>query len=153
MECVNLKKAFGDRFKIAWDESYFAEHGRSARADDPWLQIIPCQHGHIYPYGGDRLVASTDKRGSVARKLSGFACTTVWRDADDGVDVLFHVGDFKTVAELMKPRRRRRLSPEQRAKLVAAGRAYQKRPQQPGVQAPSEGLEPLLVDVAESAAI
>ena len=60
---------------------------------DPWLQIIPCRHGHIYPYGGDRLVASTAKRGSVARKLSELDCTELWRDGDDGVGVLFHVCD------------------------------------------------------------
>jgi hypothetical protein len=153
MECVNLKKVFGSRFKVTWEESYFAEHGRSARADDPWLQIIPCQHGHIYPYGGDMLVASTAKPGRVARALIQLDCTKLWRDGDDGVDVLFDVDDFEPVAEQMKPRRRRRLSPERRAKLVAAGKRYQKRPEQAGVHTPSEGLERTMLGVVESTAV
>ncbi len=149
MECVNLKETFGKRFKIAWDESYYAERGASARSDDPWLQIIPCQHGHIYPYGGEMLVASTARHGRVAKSLVQLDCTTLYRDGDDGVDLLFHVDDFGTVAKLMKPRRRRKLSAEHRAKLVAAGLPFQKRCQQAGVETPSEPLERTIMEMVD----
>ncbi|MHB8953846.1 MAG: hypothetical protein ACYC4U_12825 [Pirellulaceae bacterium] len=153
MECVNLKKMFGDRFKITWDESYFAEHGENARADDPWLQIIPCQHGHIYPYGGEIMVASTAKRGGVARELGQLDSTTMYRDGDDGVDVLFHVSNFEPVAQLMKPRRRRRLSPQQRQRLAALGRENLKRLRQVNVQAPSKAPEGEILVLAEPSAV
>lgn len=141
MECVNLRAKFGDRFKVIMEESYAAERGSGARADDPWLQIIPCQHGHIYPYGDDMLVASTAKRGRVARALSELESTTVWRDGDDGMDLLFHVDDFEQVAQRMKPRRRRRLSEQERQRLAEMGRQQLKKRRQGNVQAPSEEAE------------
>jgi hypothetical protein len=114
MICINLNELYGDRFKVTYEESYSAERGERARMADPWLMILPCKHGHIYPHGGDLLAASTNKRGSVARRLSELACTTVVQDGDDGVNVTFHVRDFDRVAELMRPRRRRRLTDKQR---------------------------------------
>ncbi len=141
MECVNLKKVFGDRYRITRDDSYFAERGESARAEDPWLQVVPCQHGHIYPYGGQMLVASTAKRGRVARELLALAVTTLFRDGDDGLDVLFHVSHFEQVAELLKPRRRRRLSEAQRERLANMGRENLRRQREVNVQAPSRPLE------------
>ena len=47
------------------------------------------------------------------------------QDGDDGVNVVFDVADFDTVAEILKLRRRRRkLSPEQAAALAERGRKY-----------------------------
>jgi hypothetical protein len=91
---INLKEFLGDRYRIRSEESYYAEHGDRARADDPWLQIIPCRHGHIYPHGGDLLAVSTNKRGAVANKLAALACTTVVQDGSDGINATFHVNDF-----------------------------------------------------------
>ena len=83
--CINLKKQFGEQYKVEYEEeSYFAERGEGARADDPWLQIILCKHGHIYPQGGVRLGASTNKRGGIARKLARLECTEVLQDSWSG---------------------------------------------------------------------
>jgi hypothetical protein len=35
----------------------------------------------------------------------------VWQDASDGITVIFHVDSFDAVAQVMKPKRRRKLSP------------------------------------------
>jgi hypothetical protein len=126
MDCVDLKATFGKRYKVGWDEAYRAEYGKGARTNDPWLRIVPCKYGHIYPYGGRQLVASMDKRGRLASRLASLGCVRVFRDADDGVDVLFDVGDFDRVAEVMKPRKRRRMSDAEKARLVAAGKATRK---------------------------
>ncbi|MHB8971525.1 MAG: hypothetical protein ACYC3X_04520 [Pirellulaceae bacterium] len=48
--------------------------------------------------------------------------TTVTQDGDDGMNIVFPVEHFKTVAAIVKPRRRRRLSPEHKAKLLERGR-------------------------------
>ena len=66
IKCINLKKRFGARYKVRCEESYRAEHGVSARAQDPWLMILLCQYGHIFPWGGSVLAASVDGHTSVS---------------------------------------------------------------------------------------
>ena len=109
---------------MVYEESYCAERGDAARAEDPWLQIIPCRLGHIFPWGGSTLAASTNTRGGTARNLAPLDFTTVAQDGDDGLTVLFPVEKFAQVAELMKPRRRRQISETERARLADMGRKY-----------------------------
>jgi hypothetical protein len=118
MNCVNLRERFGRRYRVEHEESYYAQYGPRARTDDPWLQIIPCRAGHIYPWGHSTLAASTDGLGPTARKLAALAFTTVHQDGSDGVTVLFPVERFPDVAALMHPKRRRRMTEEQREAAV-----------------------------------
>jgi hypothetical protein len=85
IKCVNLQTQFGDRYRVAFEESYCADHGATARADDPWLQIILCQHGHIYPHGAQMLGASTTKRGSVAKRILVLPSTEPAQESSDVV--------------------------------------------------------------------
>lgn len=57
MECLNLKRIFGERYKVAYEESYYAEYGPNAYREDPWLMVLLCQHGEICPWGGQNLAA------------------------------------------------------------------------------------------------
>jgi hypothetical protein len=93
--------------------------------------VIACRNGHISAWGGDTLAASTNGRGPVAGKLAKIG--QLWNDADDGVTIVFSPDQFADVAKVMVPRRRKRLTDEQRAKLVAAGAKYRI---QPGAGAP-----------------
>jgi hypothetical protein len=120
MDCVNLKKRFGKQCQIRYEESYYTQYGLRARVDDPWLQIIPCRRGHICPWGGSTLAAVTDWAGPTACKLAALDFAMVHQDGSDGVTVLFPVERFSEVAELMRPRRRRQMTEEQR--LAAAER-------------------------------
>ncbi len=122
MDAINLKQLFGDRYRVTYEESYYAERGADARSDDPALQILLCRHGHIYPYGPGTLAASTNKRGAVANALTALSCTTVLQDGDDGVNVAFPVDDFDEIAALLKPRRRKLVPPEERERLAKLGR-------------------------------
>ena len=122
-ECVNLKERFGDRFKVVYEESYQAERGEHGRAEDPWLMIMLCQHGEIYPYGDDQLVASTKVVGGIARALKALPFTTLHQDGSDGADVIFPVDRFEDVAGIMKSRKRRRMT--EAAKWQAADRLRQ----------------------------
>jgi hypothetical protein len=119
--CIDLAEQFGQRYRVEYEESYFAQYGPRARVDDPWLKIIPCRAGHICPWGGSKLAAATNKPGPTARKLAALPGAILWQDGSDGATVLFDVALFPRVAKLMDPRRCRRLSPEQRAKLIEAG--------------------------------
>ena len=122
--CIDLAGRYGDRYRVKYEESYWAERRIKGR-HEPWLLILLCQHGHIYPHGGDMLAAATDKRGGVAKKLAELGCTTVVQDGADGINATFHVDDFELVAELMKPKKRRKGRPmtdEQKQQFAEMGR-------------------------------
>jgi hypothetical protein len=118
MDCVNVRERFGQRYRVEYEESYYAERPEYRSAEEVWLQIIPCQRGHIYPHGGKMLAAATNGPGPIVKKLLAVPGAQMWQDGDDGANILFPVEQFEDVAKLMRARRRRRLSPEQRAKAA-----------------------------------
>lgn len=121
-ECINLAKRFGDRYRIRREESYRADHGDGARANDLWMNIIPCRYGHIFPHGGNLLAASVDGHPNVAGVLRRMKCCRVHQDGDFGeLTVLFDVADFAKVARIMRPRRRRQPSALELERLRAMG--------------------------------
>jgi hypothetical protein len=122
--CIDLIEHYGDRFRVIREPSYSADRGVGARAHDPWVLQILCKFGHLYAHGGDMLGASTDRRGATARALAALPCVRVIQDGSDGINAAFRVADFETVAAIMKPKRRRVLTPEQRDRLVAIGAKY-----------------------------
>lgn len=122
---VDLKVRFGGQYRIDLDPAYYAEYGEKARTLDPWYYVVLCRYGHIFPYGGDQLAASTNRRGSIAKRLADLECCRVVQDGSDGITVVFSLDDFSPVAELIQPRLRRRLSAARRAALLAAGREHQ----------------------------
>jgi len=118
--CINLKERFGRRYRVVYEESYYAQYGPNARVPDPWLMILPCKFGHIFPHGGDMLAASVDGHPNVAGLLRRLPRCQVWQDGDFGeLTVTFDVADFDEVARIMRPRRRRQVTPEQKAELLA----------------------------------
>lgn len=121
--CIDLQKVFGDKYRIDRDPAYFAEYGENARIPDPWYWRIGCTHGYIYPQGGELLGASTIRRGAIANRLAAVPGVSIAQDGDDGINVIFPIEIFDAVAKIMKPRKRRRLSPAHRKTLVAAGTA------------------------------
>lgn len=114
---INLRERFGRRFQIGHDPAFEAEDRRLAKADEPWLQIIPGRLGHVYPFGGDTLAATTNSCGPVANKLKASPFCEVWQDGSDGVTVLFRVDHFPRVAKILHLRTRRQLSDGQRRGL------------------------------------
>ena len=117
--CINLKERFGQQYRVTYEESYYADRGVGARATDPWLMIVPCRFGHIFPHGGDRLAASVDGHPNVAGALRRLPCCRVHQDGDFGeLTVLFDVADFDKVVQIMRPRRRRQVSAAERERLL-----------------------------------
>jgi len=121
VDCLNLKRRFGQRYRVTHEESYRAEHGPGARGEDPALMIIPCQYGEICPWGDDNLAACTKAAGQIAKRLKALPYTRVVQDGSDGANIVFPVDHFNEVASIMLPRRRRRLSTEARQRLAEAG--------------------------------
>jgi hypothetical protein len=84
------------------------------------------------------LAACTNTAGPVAKRLKALPFTTVAQDGADGATVLFDVEHFDEVAEIMKPRRRYRVSGEEarrRAERIAKYRF------QPAKKTPEKALE------------
>lgn len=137
-ECINLQEQFGTRWRIEYEPSYYADRGERTRTEDPWLQVIPCQHGHLCPWGSDLLAASTNGRGVIAKRLKALPFVTVEQDGSDGVNASFPVDHFDEVAKIMKPKRKR--PPRTEAQLLATER-LRKYHFSPGKNRPQNGLE------------
>jgi len=116
--CLNLRQLLGHRFRVTFEESYHADLGRGVNRGDPWLQIIVCcdRRGHFFPWSEKEVAVSVDKPKVVDRVVALGCCRMVQDSDDDGATLVFDLADFDRVAEIMKPRKRRRLNPEQRAK-------------------------------------
>lgn len=122
MDCTNLKERFGRRYRVEYEESYYAEHGDGARVEDPWLMIVPCRYGHVFPWGGSTLAASVDGYPKVAGRLRRLRCCRVVQDGDFGeLTATFDVAEFPKVAKVMRPRRRRQISQQERERLRHIG--------------------------------
>ena len=91
-------------------------------AERVWLLEIACRYGTIYPWGGDVLAAAVTNR-RVGTKVATLAGILTSRGDSERV-ATFNVKDAENVFALMKPYRRRHLSPERRAKLVQMGRQH-----------------------------
>ncbi len=124
-QCINLRERFGDLYKVAHDPAYDAERPEFRAQEEPWLQLVLCQHSEIGPHGGEYLLACTKNCGSVATRLAELDCVKVVQDGDDGINVKFHINYFEVVAEILRPRRRRRLSETQRKAAIQRLTKYQ----------------------------
>ena len=113
------------------------QYGPHARIDDPHYQIIPGSHGHVYAWGTTRLAASTNTPGSTASKLKALPGVEVWQDGSDGCTVLFAVDLLDQVADLLRLRRRRQVTDEERKRLSTLGHRHRFQPQQRGLQSNS----------------
>ena len=58
MDCVNLRERFGKRYRITFDPSYSSFNVPGEKLD-PWMMVIRCRSGEIYPHGGSKLAVDT----------------------------------------------------------------------------------------------
>jgi len=112
--------------KVVYEESYPAQYGPHARVEDAWLMVLPCANGHIGPWDETRLAAYAI-RGH-ARAIRTLPFVELWQEGSDGFTVLFPVERFEEVARIMRPRRRRVLSPEAKKRLAQRVAKYRFRP-------------------------
>ena len=112
--CINLLERFGTRFRITFDEAYDPAH-RQRENLDPWAMQIPCRRGVIYPHGGDVLAVEVDGRPRLASQLREIPGVTELHDGNGEWTFLFPVTMFDTVAAIVLPRVKRRLTDEQKA--------------------------------------
>src|SRR5262245_45891867 len=126
--CIDLRPWLGDRDRIGWDPADASGHR------DPWLMTVPCRFGTVYPHGGDRLAVEGDGHKNVVARLRRLAGVRLHQGGDREFTFVFHGSLFLAVAALVRPRKRRRMTEEQR--LRAAERLgpwrFQRSPGEPG---------------------
>lgn len=116
MTCVDLRQRFGDRSRIR-READGATWYATPDAERVWLLELPCRHGVVYPHG-DSILAAVVTGRQARRRILALPCLRS-RRGDVELVVTFHVDDAEQVLAVLKPKRRRVLSPAQRAAAMA----------------------------------
>jgi hypothetical protein len=109
--CCNLLRSWGDRYRV-----FHEIEGRHAHTkDDPWQLIIPGRCGFVGLWGYDgRLAACTRSTATTRRLLENVPGAEVKQDGSDGQNVIFAPEHLDVVAEVLKLRRKKHLTPAQR---------------------------------------
>lgn len=107
--CVNLLNRFGARYKITFDPAYDPK-GRPRDKLDPWMMVIPCERGEIYPYGGNALAIDIEDRPVTAKQVGKLPSTTPHQQGDHFSCMIFNVAYFAEIAKIVKPRKRKLMS-------------------------------------------
>ena len=122
---IDLKTLAGKRYRLQYDES------RQGREESPWLLIVPCRYGHIYPHSAELLGIAINTR-AMGHKLAKLPGVTVLQEADDGFNLACPPKLFAAVAKIMGARRKKQVSEAERNRLAAMGKATRIRPKLPG---------------------
>lgn len=124
---INLREYYGKQYKIFLDESWEYMENKSEE-EKPWCYELRGKYGLIYPYDDSTLavmVTSESIKGRLKRNFKG-RVATFWDGDGEGV-FLFDPGLIYEIAEMIRARRRRQLSPEAKEKLANRGREALKR--------------------------
>jgi hypothetical protein len=122
MNPINLKELAGNTYKLSHDPAAKQEPGGRK---DPWLCIIPCRKGHIYPHS-DKLLALWWE--STTRLDLRCPALELYQDGDDEKTYLFRPEDFDRVAKMVGAKKRkqgRNLSESERQKAIERLRPHQ----------------------------
>lgn len=132
-DCVNLFERFGKRYRIAFDPAYSAKH-RQRENLDPWMMVIPCRRGEIYPFEGTRLAVNVEGHSVTRKALRKLPCCEPYQQGDDFESFLFDAADFGAVAALVLPRKRRQVTDAERQRLAEMGAKFGFRSHQSGAE-------------------
>lgn len=117
---IDLKSLCGQTYRIQHDPASIHEPGGRK---DPWLYVIPCRRGHIYPHSASKLALWWE---STARMDFRYPFLTLCQDGDEEKTYLFNPEDLPKAAGLAGARRRRRLSRMQREAATLRLQPFQK---------------------------
>ena len=118
---IDLKEKFGKQYKIGYDPA--VEVGESKH--DPWNYLILCKHGNIYPYSAKKLAFYCIGSGIRKKLHKEHPDIEVYNWSDDGEAIFpFFLDQFDLIAKYAKPRRKRRLSEEQKQIQVDRLKGY-----------------------------
>lgn len=121
MPVTNLQKKYGNKYKVVDDGT-----NDPCRAERVWCQEIRGRHGAIYPYGHDGTLAvrNESRKENIrtsprAKQLEREGLKVIQR-GDWEIVFKFEPARIDYIADLIKAKKKRHLSPEQRAKAIEA---------------------------------
>ena len=128
VEMIDLKKEYGKKYRIFMDEAWYIETAESnpdKMKDKHWYYEIRGKYGVIYLYGVDKLaVRITANRIKNRIKTEYKDILSLYLEAEDESIFLFNPEYFEVVAKIIKAKKKRQITEEQKVKLVEAGRNF-----------------------------
>lgn len=122
--CIDLSTIAAERhWRLGRDPADAAERPGRRLASDPWYHVIKCQRGELYPFSAAEIVAEATSNPTFNR-LAGLPGVRVHQNADQGGAVRFPIAMLDQVAEIMRPRRKRQVSDDERARLAEQSRRH-----------------------------
>jgi len=122
---MNLRELYGDKYKVKYDESFYAENPKFRGIEESELQIIPGKYGHVYSQDNSLLAVSTNSRGLTMKRLIQIG-VIIYQNGDDGFNGLFDPLIIDQVAEIIHARKRRKpLTQDQKNRLIDQIKVYQ----------------------------
>jgi hypothetical protein len=119
--CLNLRELFSTRYRISRDEAFDS-------LSDPWSHQIPGRCGTIYPFSATLLAVDIDGHPGVAKKVAALPGIRLHQDGDHEKTFVFPLGLFEQVAAIVKPRKRRRQTEEQKQASIVRLSGFQFQP-------------------------
>ena len=118
---LDLKKRFGKKYRIYMDEAWYAEDSQSnpnKLKDKPWYYEVRGKYGAIYLYGASKLaVRVTGNRIKGRIKTEYKDILSLYLEAEYESIFLFNPESFEIVAGLIKARRKKQISEQERLRL------------------------------------
>lgn len=120
MPVTNLQEKYGSKYKVVDDGT-----NDTCRDSRVWCQEIRGRHGTIYPYGYNGSLAvrfdskTKAKTNAWAKRLKKEGFPVIQRGGWEIV-FKFESAQIDYIADLIKAKKRRHLSPEQKAQAIAA---------------------------------
>jgi hypothetical protein len=118
---IDLKRLAGNRWRISMDEAWDLEKGHNSN-EKIWLYWIEGSRGHIYSHGAQMIGAWTEGR-TTRNRLLALEAARLHRAGDREWTVVLSIEHLDAAAALIGGRKRRKLSREHRAKLMASNAA------------------------------
>lgn len=124
MNMLNLMETFGKKYKITMDESWAVERQRKEE-EKIWYYEIVGRLGTVYPHSETHCAFELTPRTWKKMQAVTLPYTIKkHRECDEGPTLLIENDDVSMALRWIRPRKKRTLSPEQKAKAVARLKKY-----------------------------
>lgn len=118
---IDLRELFGERYRVVDDGTDDCD-----RSERLGCQEIRGKHGTIYPYGRNGSLAVRVESSRISARIESLGLKVIQRGDFETV-FLFDPKQLNKIAALIQAQKRRQLSAEEKAKLVARLKGGQKR--------------------------
>lgn len=138
--------------ELRWRVSLDPSDSQSPRSERPWLYRVDGKRGHVCVWGENQLAACCGT-GYARRDLLAVPGSRLIRDGDKEAIIAFPTDQLDAVCRILKARKRKVLTPEQRERLAIVGAkgvaAFRERGTQSDFPAPGsigEGSDVVSID-------